>query len=214
MATALGPAELVDLAVMAKAPVPGFAKTRLIPALGASGAARLQRELTLRTLHTLQRSQLGPTTLWCAPNPQDRFFRALQRRHALTCLAQCDADLGQRMWQALTHYALRRPCLLVGTDCPALTPSLLKEAAHALTSGMDAVFVPVQDGGYALVGLRVPLPSLFVGVQWSTEQVMQQTRDRLRAAGARWHETEPLWDLDTPTDLARLNQLALEPLSC
>lgn len=194
----------VDVAIMAKAPVAGLAKTRLIPALGAAGAARLQRLLTLRTLRTAQQAQLGSVSLWCAPDSQHRFFRVLQQRCGVPCHAQATADLGQRMVQALTANALERPCILVGTDCPALTPQHLKDAAAALTSGQDAVFIPVEDGGYVLVGLRRALPSIFADMVWSTPRVMQQTRARLRAANATWSETAVLWDVDVPTDLTRL----------
>lgn len=205
---------VVDIVVMAKAPIPGLAKTRLIPALGAAGAARLQRQLTLRALSTARRADLGPVQLWCAPNPQHRFFRALAQCHGVPCHSQPDADLGERMLQALTARSLVRPCLLIGTDCPALTPRHLKDAAAALTSGRDAVFIPVEDGGYMLVGLRRVVPGLFDSVTWSTGHVMAQTRQRLNAAHATWCETAVLWDVDTPADLARLTKSDLETPRC
>ncbi|MEI8325210.1 MAG: TIGR04282 family arsenosugar biosynthesis glycosyltransferase [Betaproteobacteria bacterium] len=207
MATLPGDPEAVHIAVLARAPTPGRAKTRLIPALGAPGAARLHRSMTLRTLLTAQRAQLGEVSLWCAPDRQHRFFRALQRRHGVACHDQPEADLGQRMLHALRHP--KAPCLVIGTDCPALTSAHLHQAAHALRSGQDAVFLPVEDGGYALVGWRCELASLFEAIDWSTERVMAQTRQRLRSAGASWQELETLWDVDLPQDLARLATLEL-----
>jgi rSAM/selenodomain-associated transferase 1 len=194
----------VHIAVLAKAPVPGLAKTRLIPALGARGAARLQRRFTLQALHTAQQAGLGEVTLWCAPDREQNFFRALQRRCGIDCRTQADTDLGRRMLQALTAQDLAQPCIVIGTDCPALTPAHLHQAAHALRSGQDSVFIPAEDGGYVLVGLRRTIPGLFEGIDWSTGRVMAQTRERLRHAGASWQETALLWDVDVPADLARL----------
>ena len=79
------------------------------------------------------------------------------------------------------------------------------EAAQALLAGCDAVFIPAQDGGYALVGLREPQHALFRDMRWSTPSVMEETRLRASAAGLAWRELETLWDLDVPDDLARLS---------
>src|SRR5512132_2769582 len=89
--------QAVQIAVMAKAPIAGLAKTRLIPALGAAGAARLQRRLTLATLHAAREARLGPVTLWCAPDAGHRLFRALHRTTGIACRSQPDGDLGERM---------------------------------------------------------------------------------------------------------------------
>ncbi len=208
----------VGIAVLAKAPIPGLAKTRLIPALGARGAARLQRRLTLQTLQVVQAAQaaqpapaaqaagLGDVTLWCAPDASHPFFRSLARRTGIACRAQCDGDLGRRMQHAFEARGHDGPLLLIGTDCPPLTPTHLVMAAAALGAGDDAVLLPAQDGGYVLIGLRRPLPGLFDGVDWGTDRVLAQTRARLRSIGARWQEGETLWDVDRPADLLRLRQ--------
>lgn len=197
--------EAVDIAVMAKAPLAGYAKTRLIPALGAAGAARLQRQLTLRTLATARAAGLGPVTLWCAPDVRQRFFRALGRRCGIELRAQPEADLGRRMAHVFAA-AGNRPVLLIGTDCPVLTPQHLQQAALVLQSA-DAAFITTEDGGYYLVGLRSPAPELFTGIAWSTPEVMAQTRERLAALGLRWQEVARLWDIDNTADLARWQAL-------
>lgn len=186
---------------MAKAPLPGYAKTRLIPALSAASAARLHRQLTLRTLATVRAAGLGPVTLWCAPDLRQRFFRALQRRCGIELRVQPEADLGQRMAHIFAA-GDSQPLLLIGSDCPVLTPEHLRQAALALQSA-DAAFITTEDGGYYLVGLRRPAPELFAGIAWSTPQVMAQTRERLAALGLRWQEVTQLWDIDDPADLAR-----------
>lgn len=196
----------VQIAVLAKAPIPGLAKTRLIPELGVRGAARLQRQLTLRTLRTAVAARLGPVTLWCTPDAGHRFFRALIKMADVDCFDQPDGDLGHRMHTAFVHHCPRAPLLLIGTDCPALQPSHLRDAARSLCEGFDAVFQPAEDGGYVLVGLSRPQPLLFSGIQWSTADVMTQTRSRV--GPLRVKELETLWDVDVPADLPRLRTLA------
>jgi len=188
--------------VMAKAPLPGYAKTRLIPALGAAGAAALAQRLLDHTVAQAVAAALGPVDLCCAP---DATHPALAR-HAgagLQLSAQGDGDLGQRMARAFARWLPQGPVLMIGTDAPALDTSVLRQAAAAL-QWADAVFVPALDGGYALIGLRRAAPTLFDGIAWSTPQVMAQTRERLAAAGLLHHELAPLADIDEPADLVHL----------
>lgn len=191
-------ADSVAIAILAKAPVPGRVKTRLIPELGAHGAAFLHEEMIERTVMTACEARLGAVTLWTT-SPH-ALFSELARRHAVTLKSQPDGDLGLRM---LTPLKARSPALVVGTDCPALTPLHLREAAAALTDGMDAAFIPAEDGGYVLAGMRRPVASVFAGIDWGVHTVMEETRRRLAQAGLAWRELEPLWDVDTPADLAR-----------
>lgn len=195
----------MQIAVLAKAPIPGLAKTRLAPALGARGAARLQRQLTRQALETALASGLGPVTLWCAPDAQHRFFRALRQKTGVDCAVQPGGDLGERMHTAFQRHCAAGPLLLIGTDCPPLTPQHLRTAAEALLAGDEAVFIPAEDGGYVLVGLRQPQPELFADMRWSTASVMADTRERARAARLTLRELGPLWDLDLPADLQRLS---------
>ncbi|MEP6874996.1 MAG: TIGR04282 family arsenosugar biosynthesis glycosyltransferase [Burkholderiales bacterium] len=197
----------VQIAIMAKAPIAGLAKTRLIPALGAIGAARLQRRLTRATVACALDAQLGAVTVWCTPDSQHRFFRALHQTTGVRLLVQSGGDLGDRMHTAFRLHCVQGPVLVVGTDCPVLRPEHLREAAQALTGGDDAVFYPAEDGGYVLVGLRSPQPALFADMRWSTCRVMSETRARAHAQGLRVREFETLWDVDLPAQLERLDAL-------
>ncbi|MBC7438254.1 MAG: TIGR04283 family arsenosugar biosynthesis glycosyltransferase [Bdellovibrionales bacterium] len=212
------------VAVMARAPVAGQAKTRLAPLLGAAGAARAQRRFTRNALATaraavgaavapvaqaLQQAAPDAPTLWCAPDTSHVFFRALERHGMAVCRPQADGDLGARMLQVMTTHLAQQPefpVLLIGTDCPLLAPAHLHAAALALREH-DVVMIPAEDGGYALIGMRRAVPEAFEGIAWSTPQVLAQTRDRLRAAGASWHELPALWDVDEPADWERLQAL-------
>lgn len=195
--------------VFAKAPTPGAVKTRLIPALGENGAAELQRQLIERTLRTAAAAGLGTVELWCAPGPEDAFLADCAKRHGLGLRAQGEGNLGMRMARALeSALATGSPGLLIGCDCPVLTPVYLREAAAALAGGSDAVLGPAEDGGYVLIGLaRGPVVQLFEDIAWGTATVMQETRTRLARGRWRWRELAPLWDVDRPEDLSRLSQL-------
>lgn len=199
----------VEIAVFARAPVPGQTKTRLIPRLGAHGAAALQRILMRRTLETALAANVGPVSLWCAPDCKDPAFVELSELFRVSCYPQRGADLGERMFQAFAHICRRSAALVIGTDCPALTTPELRTAAYALEQGTDAVFVPAEDGGYVLVGLRHAQASLVHGISWGSGRVMDETRERLRRSALRWVELRSSWDVDRPEDLDRL--LAGEP---
>ena len=191
------------IVVFAKAPVAGFAKTRLIPALGAQGAADLALRLLVHALQQAREADLGALELCCAPNLRHPAFGALVRE-GLTFTDQGHGDLGERMARAiergLAQYAM---VLLIGTDAPALDAAVLRCAAAALDTH-DAVFVPALDGGYVLVGLRRMVGSIFEDMPWSTPLVMQHTRERLAREGIVHAELAPLADIDEAADLRHL----------
>ena len=206
--------------VMAKAPLAGYAKTRLIPALGEEGAARLALYLLQTAVAHALAADIGPVTLCCTPDTLHPAFAALAAGGRVALDVQCAGDLGQRMSIALStalssarssamptapSHALQRPCqaLLIGTDAPALDAAHLRQAAAALQTH-DAVVTPAADGGYALIGLRQPQPRLFDNMPWSTPQVMALTRQRLAACGLRWFEMPVLHDIDDAADLLHL----------
>jgi len=196
-------AERVRIAVMAKAPVPGRAKTRLIPALGAAGAAVLATRLLEHAVQVASAAQVGPVTLWGTPDAAHPLFRRLAQTYRLALRTQPNGDLGARMHAAVA--AAGGPVLVIGTDCPALEAAHLRKAAAVLRHH-DAVVTPAEDGGYVLIGLRRPEPSLFSGMAWGTASVMDEARLRFRATALRWHELPPLWDVDVPADLARMRR--------
>jgi uncharacterized protein len=196
--------------VFARAPVPGRAKTRLIPALGAAGAAALAARLTGHALAVAKRARLGPVELWGSPDASHPFFAACARRYGVALHAQGRGDLGERMHRALARaLAHGGRALLIGSDVPALTPAYLRAAARALRRS-DVVLGPAQDGGYVLIGLKRPERSLFEGVSWGGASVLRQTRRRVARAGLRRSELAPLADVDTPEDLNRLPTGAID----
>ena len=194
--------------LFAKAPQPGRVKTRLIPALGAGGAATLYRELLVATLGRIAGAGLAPLECCCAPDPRHPLFLQLQRRHGLELSRQQGCDLGGRMEHAACIALQRaRMVVLIGGDCPGLDAAYVERALAALRAGADAVIGPAEDGGYVLLGLSRIDGHLFRGMPWGSDRVLDETRQRLRRLDWRWRELEPLWDLDRPRDLARYRRL-------
>lgn len=191
--------------VFARAPRPGAVKTRLIPLLGAEGAAALHVRLLKRTLETARAASFRRIELHGTPDIDDPFFRFCAGHFAVALAAQAGGDLGARMLAAFESVLATQPrALLLGSDCPALAARHLRQADQALREGTDAVFVPCEDGGYALIGLQRAEARLFDGIAWGGENVMADTRARLTGLGWRWRELDTLWDVDRPEDYERL----------
>jgi len=205
---AAGSVRPVAIVILAKAPVPGLAKTRLIPLLGPGGAAQLQAWMIRRAVRTALAAGLGPVTLWCMPDDQHPEFLACanapENAGRLTLRVQPAGDLGERMLAAVATEPGVAGTLIIGTDCPLMTAATLQAAAQILREGDDAVVVPAEDGGYVLIGLTRPVPEVFAGVAWGSAEVMASTRQRLDAAGLRWRKLPTHWDVDLPADVERL----------
>lgn len=194
------------LIVFAKAPVAGLAKTRLMPALGPQGAARLAERLLEHTLQHALALPVEHLELCVSPSEQHPAFDRARDAAAghLHITLQGEGDLGERMHRAISRaLTLHSGVLLIGTDAPSLNTAMLEQARQALTTH-PAVFVPALDGGYALVGLTRPAPALFTGMTWSTPEVMQDTRTRASHMGLPWMELPPVADIDEPADLVHL----------
>jgi hypothetical protein len=191
------------VAILAKTPIPGLTKTRLIPSIGAHAAAVLQERLTERTVETATAADIGPVTLWCTPDFAHPSFQDLAAQFPLLLKQQPEGDLGARMLGSIA--ANNGPTLVIGTDCPVLSPEHLRDAARALED-TDVVLIPAEDGGYVLIGMRAAHEELFSGIAWSTSNVLAETRSRIASLGLKATEFPSLWDIDTEADLERFER--------
>jgi len=190
------------IVIFAKVPLPGLVKTRLIPALGASGAARLAHQMLMSAVAEAVAAGLGIPELCGDPHPLDPRWNGLLPPQALHATDQGGGDLGARLARAAERViGGGENVLLVGADCPDLDYHRLREAA-AVLAAYDAVIHPAEDGGYVLLGLRHFDPSLFTDIAWSTPVVANTTAARVRALGWTLHIGKTLKDIDVPADLA------------
>jgi hypothetical protein len=191
------------LIVFTRYPEPGKTKTRMIPVLGASGAARLHRQMTEDTLIQVKELQVF------RPISVEVYFAGGSQQLMQEWLGsdvvyrqQSEGDLGRRMasaFQASFAVGMQR-VVIIGTDCPDLKSQVISEAFRALEE-YDLVLGPAEDGGYYLIGLVRLIPELFVGVSWGTSQVRQQTVEIAERFDLAIAYLPILKDIDRPEDL-------------
>jgi len=191
------------LIVFTRYPESGKVKTRLIPALGAGGAASLHKDMTSYTL-AWARSLAAKKSV----EIEVRYDGGTQAQMAswlgadIMSVSQGNGDLGARMARAF-HDNFRSgggPAVLIGTDCPQLTLFHVQETFEALKNN-DMVIGPSADGGYYLIGLRCEIPELFQSIEWGTEEVLNKTLDKARAINLSVYRLNVLNDVDVPSDL-------------
>ena len=203
------------LCIFARYPEPDQTKTRLIPALGPLGAARLQDRMTCHTLAmAIQLRVRRPIQI------ELRFtgatLEAMQSRYGsrgIQILPQGEGTLGERLSRAAGNaLAHQSPVILIGSDCPSLTADGIDRAFAALEQN-QVVLGPATDGGYYLIGLSQFFPALFEGIAWSSRAVLTQTLAAAKSWGIRPTLLEPLSDVDEPTDLHPNQIAALEAIT-
>jgi rSAM/selenodomain-associated transferase 1 len=192
------------LIIFTRYPEPGNTKTRLIPLLGAEGAATLQRQMTEQKLAEVNQLQafypLSVEVHFAGGNEQ---LMQEWLGSSLVYRRQSEGDLGDRMASAFqaSFAAGMTAGVLIGSDCPDLNASLMAEAFQLLRQH-DLVLGPALDGGYYLIGLRRLIPELFTGIPWSTAEVLQQTITIAKRLGLAVAKLPLLSDVDRPEDLS------------
>jgi len=194
------------LLLFARYPVPGHAKTRLIPALGPEGAARLHRRLAEHAAGVARAAAVraGAGVTVCCTGAARRDFRAWLGGD-LAYAAQPSGDLGARLQQGFASAFRGRAqrVVAVGADVPELSAALLLQALAGLHEH-DVVLGPAADGGYYLIGMKRDRPGLFAGIDWGTGRVCAQTRAAIARQGLSVAELPTLRDVDVPEDAAAL----------
>jgi uncharacterized protein len=194
-------AKKINVLIFAKAPIAGFAKTRLIPELGAEGAASLAKRLLCYTLDNAITADIGTVTLCATPDIDHPVWQTLNLPKAVCWANQGEGDLGARLARIAQEYIAKGEAVIfIGTDCPTLDANKLRNAANSL-SRLDAFIIPATDGGYTLLGLTKFHPSLFENISWSTSSVLTQTLSRIQQLQWTYEIDTPLHDIDEPEDL-------------
>lgn len=207
------------LIVFTRFPEAGATKTRLIPVLGAEGAAALQRRMTerlLRELKPLFHSRPLHVEIRFAGGSPKEMQQWLGPGYTYT--PQGNGGLGRRMEAAL-HEGFSTGAtavVVIGTDVPGVTAQTIDSAFDSLGHA-DIVFGPAADGGYYLIGLQrssaaKALPHIFTDIPWGTDRVMALSRERAAGLGLSVSLTPPLDDVDRPEDLSVWEELTGEIL--
>ncbi|WP_310426341.1 TIGR04282 family arsenosugar biosynthesis glycosyltransferase, partial [Chamaesiphon sp. VAR_48_metabat_135_sub] len=196
------------LIIFTRYPTPGAVKTRLIPAVGAAGAAMLHRQMTENTLCQARKLNRRIEIHFDGSDSQQM---ADWLGTDLVYQSQGAGDLGVRMDRSISSACQEgdKQVILIGTDCPELTTEILAQAFELLLD-RDLVLGAALDGGYYLIGIRHPQPALFVDIDWGTDRVLQQTIDIAQQLNLSIGYLPKLADIDRPEDLPLLTQLGLE----
>ncbi|NNC53663.1 MAG: glycosyltransferase [Erythrobacter sp.] len=185
------------LSIFARLPAPGKVKTRLIPAVGEEGAARIYARLLAHTVEVARESGLDFELR--VTGGEIAAFHDLFGADTKV-VDQGGGDLGEKMGR------VGAPALLIGSDCPGISVPLLQAAAGALDD-RRVVLGPANDGGYYLIGFTEPVPFLFDDMEWSTPKVLPETLSRLAVHGYGLAVLPELADIDTAEDLAQWPEL-------
>ena len=197
------------LAIMAKAPVAGSVKTRLVPPLTPAQAAEFYRALLLDQFDHLRNYAGAERYVFFAPADGESILRELGGAE-YAYLAQCGGDLGARMQQVFADLRRmeHRNIVLIGSDLPALPWTILDQAFEQLAQADARVVLgPSQDGGYYLVGMNRLVPEIFAEMTWSHERVLADTTARLAALDLSYDILPTWFDLDVVADFQRLRNL-------
>ena len=196
----------IAVVVMAKAPVPGQVKTRLVPPLTPEQAALLAQGLLQETVKLVCSLKGIQAIVSVAPAE-----RLTEVQHLLDCpiqlIPQSEGDFGARLAEVFRHAFSNgtHGVIALGADHPNLPKRYLLQAIATLKSGEDRVVLgPTEDGGYYLIGMTRPHPELFERIPWSTSEVARVTRERAKALGLAVVLLPPWFDIDRPEDLSRL----------
>lgn len=191
------------VAIFARAIAAGKTKTRLIPSLGPEGAAEFHRALVADALRKVARLRGSLSRYLYAAGGK---LPAEMLPDSFICRRQTGEGLGPRLDHALGGLLRQHSRVaIIGTDSPALSPSMLRLALEELRT-TDAVLGPCPDGGYYLIGMRRTRRGLFDGVRLGTEFAFRDTRDSLIASGLSCSVLEPCPDVDLPRDLTALKK--------
>ncbi len=170
----------MPLYLFAKAPEPGRVKRRLMPPLDQSQTVQVAEALLRQAVDTVEHGWFGQKVLNVSPDTSHPAFSPYAQGYRWRMRLQPEADLGERMREALQEGVdSSGGAAVLGTDIPALTPEILRQAFQALQAGQQVVG-PCQDGGFYLLGLRQVPPGLFEGIQWGGTEVYARLMENAR----------------------------------
>lgn len=194
------------LVIMAKHPVAGQVKTRLAESVGETAAAELATAFLVDLVARLgDCGHRRVLTTWPPDEVAETFFADLARER-FELRTQPAGSLGDRLAGVTSeHLDPGNRVVVIGSDSPTLPEETIEMAFTALDQA-DVVLAPADDGGYVLIGQRREVPGLYREIDWSTSRVLDQTRQRLQAAGASYVELPGWYDIDTLDDLRRLDR--------
>ena len=189
-----------QLILFARAPVVGQVTSRIARQAGKQAALSIYQQLLDQLFDQFSKPQ--KFAVCCYTDQPDHAYFLAYKKQGINFYPQQGENLGQRMFNALSNQIKSfSAVVLIGSDCPALTPTLVEEAFRKLSTGYQAVITPAEDGGYVLIGFSGSLcPDIFEDIAWGSEKVLEQTRQKLKRSGLKFCQLQALADIDTYED--------------
>ncbi len=194
-----------SILVMAREPAPGRVKTRLSPPLSHQLASYLYEAMLSDTIDIV--ISLKGAGMYLFVEPQNSPYFDRYGGMGISILPQSGINLGEKMENAakLVWEQSKNPLIIIGTDIPLLTPSIITRSVAMLES-TDIVIGPCDDGGYYLIGMRDFTSVPFQQIPWSTDRVLKSTIAKLEEGALSFSFTEELFDIDTARDIEKYVQ--------
>jgi uncharacterized protein len=188
--------------VFGRYPRVGSVKTRLGKSIGFEKAAAIYKKLLRHSLNAVKGVGASVHRYLYVADGGDVLAMKKWTKDSFSCFAQCSGDLGKRIKKAINSVIRNgaSKVIVVGSDTPDISSSLLKEAIDNLDNH-DLVIGPSRDGGYYLIGLKKAQDHLFEGIDWSTKSVFSQTLSKAKNKVLSVYKMRELPDIDTEFDL-------------
>jgi rSAM/selenodomain-associated transferase 1 len=190
--------------IMAKEPKIGYTKTRLTPPLSPINATRLYEALLRDTIELLSNIENLDLAIAATPPESNQYFEKICPANTLIIPVTC-SDIGDCLKKVLGNLLERgySKVMALNADSPALPLEYIYDAIHQLET-KDLVFGPTQDGGYYLVGLRKLYEDIFIGIEWSTDKVLSESRSKANQLGLKTGILSTWFDIDSIDDVKQL----------
>ncbi|MGI1677402.1 MAG: TIGR04282 family arsenosugar biosynthesis glycosyltransferase [Cellvibrionaceae bacterium] len=207
--------------LFAKSPEGDGVKTRLSPALSVEKRLELHKAMLQWSFQQAMLSKADKVIVAIDGNHNNIFFENLfdQTKNNIqpinfdfrsfnkkkySFIKQHEGDLGHKMLLAVNDELKAslsdKAVILIGSDCPFITPEYIDAAMLALDES-PFVVGPASDGGYVLLGMKETLPSIFIDIPWGTEEVLKKTCDVLLSEEKAYETLKMLDDIDRPEDI-------------
>ncbi len=194
--------------VFTKPPIAGKCKSRLVPVLGEEGAAQLQAWLIKKIIADLAEFNLCPFEIWQSEPTSCFSDLFVEKDVSVAVHTQQGNTLGERMSNAMQQTLEDvSSVIIIGSDCILYSETYIKIAIICLNTE-SLVIGPAADGGYVLIGANQHYPAIFENISWGSSRVFQQTLLKVQHKGIAYNVLEELWDIDTPSDLDKLQKFA------
>ncbi len=194
------------LIIFIKHPEPGKVKTRLARDIGETKATRIYSYMAETIIDKTSDPINYITIIFYDPPGKVEEIKNWINKREVQYLPQTGSNLGDKISNAFEKVFTMgtNKAVIIGSDCIDVSKDIINEALSSLES-TDVILGPAEDGGYYLLGLSKFVPEIFQDIEWSTENVLRQTIEKISENNLKFNLLKSLKDIDTVDDLKEAN---------